>query len=191
MDARTVLETLMWTLGPSVICTYVWLYYAVMMQSSNKTDAQRMWGLFGDHRGFFFWGWCASVTVCVVAFLYFSVWLCQLDGAASELVAHDWVVYPYGLFLGFSILYAPMLVYALPWAVVLDLLCVAASAIALCVWTALYITQTTEGAAICGLMTWLAVHCTVIDAFVWSWYYCYRPGYWDEDDQWQQYDAHY
>jgi hypothetical protein len=190
MSARAVLELLMWTLGPSVLCTYAWLYYAIMLPSTDARYAQRLWGLFGDHRGVYFWGWAASVLACVVAFLYFSVWLCHLGGATSALEAHGWVVFPYGLFLGFSALYAPLLVYARPWVVVVDLACVAASAIALCAWTALYLTQTTDGAVLCALMAWLAVHCAVIDAFVWSWYYCFRPGYWDEDDQWQQ-DTYY
>ena len=191
MGARDVLEMLMWTLGPSVVLTYVWLYY-VIMRSPDASDAlyaKRLWGVFGD-RGFYFWTWFASVWVCVAAFLYLSVWLCFVSDGA-ELVAHDWVMYPYGLFLGFSALYAPLLVYARPWIVVLDLTCVAASTIALAVWTALYLTDTQEGVTACGLTVWLAVHCTLIDAFLWSYNWCYRPGYWDEDAHWQEVADHY
>jgi hypothetical protein len=70
-------------------------YTTVMLPSPNKTDAQRMWGLFGDHSSLYFLGWCASVMVCVVTFLFFLKLLCHFGGAASELVAHDWVLYQY------------------------------------------------------------------------------------------------
>ena len=184
MDAHVVFETLMLTLGPSILLTYAWLYFAIMQPSADALYAKRLWGVFGD-RGPFFWFWCASVCVCVAAFLDLSVRLCYVDDAA--LAAHDWVVYPYALFLGGSALYAPLLVYAWPWVVVLDLVCVAGGACALCAWTALHY----GSPATCGLTAWLAVHCTLIDACLWSYNWYCRPGYWDADDHWQEVPDHY
>ena len=189
MDARTVLELLMWTLGPSVVLTYAWLYYAIMA-NADAIYARRLWSVFGD-RGPYFWVWFASVWACVAAFLHLSVWLCYFGGGEAALAAHGWLVYPYALFLGFSALYAPLLVYARPWVVVLDLACVAASASALCAWTALYLTDTSQGVAACGLTAWLAVHCTLIDACLWSYNWYLRPGYWDERDRWQEVSDYY
>ena len=49
-----------------------------------------------------------------------------------------------------------------------DLICAAASAIAMFVWTAIYLTSTVEGIATCVLTAWLAFHCTVLDAGLWG-----------------------
>ena len=192
MDAREVLESLMWTLGPSVVCTYVWLYYVMYYTPIVDTYAKRsrLWALFGDHHGPYRWLWLASVVVSVVAFLHLSVWLCYFGGAAEELAAHDWVVYPYGLFLVFSALYAPLMLFAWPWVVVVDLACAAASAIALCAWTVLYL-KSAEGIATGALTCWLAFHCTVLDGMLWSYSWCYRRGYWTEDDQWVEAPNYY
>ena len=189
MDARYGLEVLMWTLGPSIVFSYVWLY-AVMYDLPTDAKRSRLWALFGDH-GLYMGLWSASVLVCVVAFLNLSVRLCYLDGAPAELAAHEWIVYPYGLFLGGSALYAPLLIYARPWVVVVDLACVAASAIALSAWTALYLTGTLEGVATCALTCALAFHCTVMDAVLWSYTWCYRPGYWTADDHWVEAPDYY
>ena len=173
----------MWTLGALVMLTYIWLYY-VMSAYTVYEKRSRPWALFGDN-GPYFWIWAASGLVCVISFLHLSAWLCYFYGG-TELQTHDWLLYPYGLFLGFSSLYAPLLVLAMPWVVVVDLICAAASAIAMFAWTALYLTATVEGIATCVLTAWLAFHCTVLDAGLWGYTWYYQQGYWTEDGGWQQ-----
>jgi hypothetical protein len=153
MDARALLEVLTWTLGPLVMLTYAWLYYVLPTDTYDKRS--RPWALFGDN-GPYFWGWSVSVLVCVILFLHLSVWLCYFYGG-TELQTHDWLLYPYGLFLGFSALYGPLLVFAMPWVVVLDLVCVAASAIGMFVWTALYLTSNRDLRA--DRLAGLSLHC--------------------------------
>ena len=182
MDARTALEVLMWTLGPLVMLTYVWMYYVMSAYTYEKRS--RPWALFGDN-GPYFGVWAASVLVCVISFLHLSVWLCYFYGG-TELQTYDWLLYPYGLFLCFSALYAPLLVLASPSVVMVDLICAAASAIAMFAWTALYLTSSVEGIATCVLTAWLALHCTVLDAGLWGYTWYYQQGYWAEDGTWQQ-----
>ena len=104
MDARTVLEILMWTLGPLVMLTYMWLYYVMSAYTYEKRS--RPWAPFGEN-GPYFWIWAASGLLCVISFLH--LWLCYFYGC-TELQAYDWLLYPYWLFLGFSALYAPVIV---------------------------------------------------------------------------------
>ena len=171
----------MWTLGPLVMLTYVWLYYVVSADTYDKRS--RLWALFG-YSGPYFGIWAASVLICVISFLHLSAWLCYFYGG-TELQTYDWLLYPYGLFLGFSALYAPLLVLAAPWVVLVVLVGAAASTIGMFVWTALYLTATVEGIATCVLTAWLAFHCTFLDAGLWGYTWYYQQGYWTEDGCWQ------
>jgi hypothetical protein len=178
----------MWTLGPLVLGTLVWLYCLYVGYALPRAlDAQQrrsLWSLFGGH-GACFWGWCVSVLVCSVAFLYFSVQIgFMADGYPSG--SAPWVLYPYGFFLGFLALYAPLLVYATTHAshtrtpVVLVLIGMALSATGLFVWSLTYLSH---APALITLMAWLAFHCTALDAVLWA-HFWYHGGYWTDEDEW-------
>ena len=144
----------------------------------SEKEKRILWAIF--YKGVYYWLWTASVGLCVIAFLFFSLWVVcnQYTIISNHPGDPSWVVYPYGSFLVFSSLYGPLLMYAMdkkihPLLVVIPLFCVAVSVSILWAWTILYLDLNSIGnLAACILVGWLTVHCFALD-FVWwgySWY---------------------
>jgi hypothetical protein len=168
--------------GLAVLFTYALLYakYTGRFGFTEYSEDEKriLWAIF--HAGLYFWFWTASVGLCVIAFLFFSLWvICnQYTIISNPPGDSSWFVYPYASFLVFSSVYGPLLMFAMkkeihPMAVIITTLFVALSVLVLWVWTILYLDFSSIGNLMaCILMGWLTVHCLALDFGWWgySWY---------------------
>lgn len=150
-----------------VLATYVQLYQEYT-RAYSEYDKRRVWAIW-YHRSTA-WIVVLSGGLSAVGFVYYScVQIATLEPEASW----PWGLYGYVLFLVFSALYAPLLGCARAgWTgahagVIAALLGVACSAVTLCAWTRTRWTWA-EAPALNLSVTWLAVHCTLLDLGLWG-----------------------
>jgi hypothetical protein len=173
--------------GPIVIGTYLQLYWAYT-HTYSELDKRKVWSVW-YHR-YTAWILILSASLSAMGFLYFSIyWIIETEVT----VVAWWGVLVYGLFLLSSSFYGPLLAldhaqWKYAWVgVIIDLFIVACSTIALCIWNQFQISWT--DAPLLNLsITWLAVHCTILDLFVWG--YAWSNGWiWPETSYESSFDG--
>ena len=171
-------------LGVVVLWTYFLFGRAYYGYSEHEQNL--IWGFFGYP---LYWSiWCVSALVSAIAFLLFSIWIFQNYTFVANNNA-TWVLYPYALFLSLSAIYTPLIMCKVPkLIVILDLLCVACSAIALSAWTFTFMRRSDpmQVFLMFGVFI-LALHCTVVDLVLWG-YDWYNGYFWTIENSTGKYE---
>ena len=165
---------LMVGLGVCVVSTYAYLFVKYVgwfgFVAYKDNERRLLWACF--YEGWNFVLWLFSVPMCVVAFLFFSIWM-QTGGYPTTYEGDpSWVLGPYSFFLLFSGAYVPLVLWKQNKLVIVVLFCVAVSTVLLLAWTCTLDMSVPTNAVLCFFVAWLAFHCTCLD-FVWwgsTWY---------------------
>jgi hypothetical protein len=173
------LQVCFWAGGSAILGTYAALYHSYTTAYSDL-ERRQVWAFWYSQQWAWAWGVSGVLSTCAV--LYFSSWVLFITPGLSE---DPYLGLPYVLFIVSEACYVPLLMLGLREAVIADLWLAAGSAIALGVWSLLFL----EGAPVlCALMLWLAVHCAVLDGLIWG-YSWYLGWYWNANGRLVQSEA--
>lgn len=166
------------------MASYLHLYCAYT-HTYTEDEKRRVWGIW-YHEDVL---WLGVLSGCMgaIGFLYLSIFLIFVVDGHSVPAQSAWlVIWPYALFLVFSALYTPLLAAVRSglvgaWAVIADLLVVAAATVLLSAWTLNHWSWAEAPFLNLGVL-WLAVHCTILDFGLWG-YTWFNGWMWDNEEE--------
>jgi hypothetical protein len=172
MEPLTLFRFLFIGGGLAVLATYLYMY-RIYTTLYNDYEKRMVWAVW--YNPVYGAGFAASVVLGAGGFCWFSGWV-LVERAECD----SWLLLGYVLFVLGACSFAPLVLFQTgkQW-VIFGLFVTAASAVSLSAW-AIEARATPAGVKV--LMTWLAVHCTVLDLGLWgyTWYFSWH---WVGQDQ--------